>query len=71
MGNDVVCKVVGIGTVQIKCHDKAVRTLTKVRHIPYLKRNFISLSSLDSIGCVYLGGGGVLKVSKGNLVVMK
>ena len=71
MGNDAVCKVVGIGTVRIKCHDKAVRTLTEVRHIPDLKRNLISLSSLDSIGCAYSGGGGVLKVSKGNLVVMK
>ena len=71
MGNDAVCRVMGIGTVRIKCHDKVVRTLTEVRHIPDLKRNLISLSSLDSIGCMYSGGGGVLKVSKGNLVVMK
>ncbi|GAV81035.1 LOW QUALITY PROTEIN: gag_pre-integrs domain-containing protein, partial [Cephalotus follicularis] len=36
-----------------------------------LKKKLISLGSLDSIGRVYTGGGGVLKVSKGNLVVMK
>ena len=34
MGNDVSCKVVGIGTVRIKMHDGLVRTLTDVRHVP-------------------------------------
>ncbi|KAJ4976637.1 hypothetical protein NE237_001743 [Protea cynaroides] len=71
MGNNVVCKIVGIGTVRIKCHDGIVRTLTDVRHIPDLKKNLISLSTLNSIGCSYTGGGGALKVSKGSLVVMK
>ncbi|KAJ4972452.1 hypothetical protein NE237_005626 [Protea cynaroides] len=71
MGNNAVCKIVGIGTIRIKCHDEIVRTLTDVRHIPDLKKNLISLSTLDSIGCSYTGGGGALKVSKGLLVVMK
>jgi len=30
MGNDIECKVAGIGTVQIKTHDGVVRTLSKV-----------------------------------------
>ncbi|KAJ4967885.1 hypothetical protein NE237_014586 [Protea cynaroides] len=71
VGNNAVCKIVGIGTVRIKCHDGIVRTLTDVRHIPDLKKNLISLSTLDSIGCSYTGGGGALKVYKGSLVVMK
>ncbi|GJR53654.1 transposable element [Tanacetum coccineum] len=51
--------------------DGTVRTLTDVRHVPELKKNLISLGTLDSIGCDYRGRGGVLKVSKGTLVVMK
>ncbi|GAV64810.1 hypothetical protein CFOL_v3_08325, partial [Cephalotus follicularis] len=70
MGNDIVCKTMGIGIVRIKCHDGAMRTLTEVRHIQNLKKTMISLGSLDSIGCVYTDGGGVLKVSKGNMAVM-
>jgi hypothetical protein len=36
-----------------------------------MKRNLISLSALDDKGYKYSGGGGVLKVTKGSLVVMK
>lgn len=38
MRNDAACKIVGIDTIRIKMHDKIVRTLTNVRHIPYLKK---------------------------------
>ena len=48
-----------------------VRTLGDVRHIPNLKRNLISLSTLDAKGYKYTREGGILKVSKGALVVMK
>ncbi|CAN1141484.1 Retrovirus-related Pol polyprotein from transposon TNT 1-94 [Linum perenne] len=50
MGDNSSCKVAGIRSVQIKMFDGAVRTLTDVRHIPDLKRNLISLSTLDSKG---------------------
>ena len=52
-------------------YDGVVRTLTKVRHVPNLKKNFISLSTLDAKGYRYSGEDGVLKVSKGMLVVLK
>lgn len=71
MGNDAQCKVVGLGTVQIKTHDGITRTLTGVRHVPGLKRNLISLGTLESLGCKYSAEGGVLKVSKGALVLLK
>ena len=71
MGNNMSCKVIGIGTVKIKMHDGVVRTLTEVRHIPELKKNLISLGTLDSQGCKYSAEGGVLKVSKGALIVIK
>jgi hypothetical protein len=71
MGNDAQCKVAGIGTVQIKTNDGVVRTFSNVRYIPDLKRNLISLGTLESLGCKYSAEGGVLKVSKGSLVLLK
>jgi len=64
MGNNVVCKIMGIGTIQIKCHYHVIRNLTNVRHIPNLKKNLILLSNLDSIRCIHAGEGGVCKFQK-------
>ena len=46
MGNDALCKVVGISTVQVKTHDSAIKALTKVRLVPYLNPNLVSLVPL-------------------------
>ena len=48
MGNNMSYKVIGIGTVRIKMHDGVVRTLIEVWHILDLKKNLISLGTLDS-----------------------
>ena len=71
MGSNSSCKVAGIGTVRIRMFDGVVRTLGDVRHVLDLKRNLISLSTLDTKGYKYTDEGGVLKISKGALVVMK
>ncbi|KAK3007741.1 hypothetical protein RJ639_014050 [Escallonia herrerae] len=71
MANDVACKVVRIGSIQIKMHDGIVRTLTDVRHVPELRKNLISLGTLDSNGCSYRAAGGVMRIIKGALIVMK
>ena len=52
-------------------HDGIIRTLIDVRHVPELKNILISLRTLDSNGCTYKARGGVLRISKGALVVMK
>ncbi|OIT05309.1 hypothetical protein A4A49_65337, partial [Nicotiana attenuata] len=52
-------------------HDGVVRALTDVRHVPDLKKNLISLGTVESLGCKYAGEGGVLKVSHGALMIMK
>ena len=70
MGDDNPCEIVGIGSVQIKTHDGMIRTLKNVRHIPGMKRNLISLSTLDKEGLKYTGSGRVVKVSKGSLVCL-
>ncbi|PPR84446.1 hypothetical protein GOBAR_AA36262 [Gossypium barbadense] len=71
MGNDHACQVMGIGTVRIKMFDGIVRTLTDVRHIPEMKKNLISLSTLDKKGFRYSAEGGVLKVFSGALTVIR
>ena len=48
-----------------------VCTLSDFRHVPNLKSNLISLSTLDAKGYKYIGKGGVLKISKRVIVVMK
>ncbi|GJT68251.1 retrotransposon protein, putative, ty1-copia subclass [Tanacetum coccineum] len=47
------------------------RDLADVRHVPDLKKNLISLGVFDSKGFKYTSENGVLRVSKGALVVMK
>ncbi|KAG8485563.1 hypothetical protein CXB51_018918 [Gossypium anomalum] len=71
MGNNASCKITGVGTIKVKMFDGVVRTLSDVQHVPELKRNLISLSTLDSKGYRYTAESGVLKISKGSLVVMK
>uniref|UniRef100_A0A2N9EZR3 CCHC-type domain-containing protein n=1 Tax=Fagus sylvatica TaxID=28930 RepID=A0A2N9EZR3_FAGSY len=46
------------------------RTLEEVRHIPDMRKNLISLGTLDSKGYSYKSENGIMKVSKGAMVVM-
>ena len=71
MGNNSACKVLGIGDVRLSLNDGGTRILTEVRYIPELKRNLISLGTLDSGGCSFKAQGGVLKVTKGSMVILK
>ncbi|KAL6311694.1 hypothetical protein AAG906_006513 [Vitis piasezkii] len=71
MGNDASCKVFGIGNIRIKMFDGVVRTLCDVRHVPDLRKNLISLGTLDCNGFSYKSTSGVMKVSKGVMTVMK
>ena len=52
-------------------HDGIVRTFIDARHVLELKTILISLGTPDSNGCTYKSGGGVLRILKGALVVMK
>ena len=71
MGNDTVCPIEGIGSINIRMFDEVVRKLQGVRYVPKLKKNLIFLGTLDAEGCSYMGQGEVLKVSRGALVIMK
>jgi hypothetical protein len=45
--------------------------LCDVRHVPDVEKNQISLGTLDSNGFSYKSEGGIMKVVKGAMVVMK
>jgi len=71
MGNDHPCNVEGIGTVRVKMFDGIVRELKGVRYAPQLKRNLIFVGALEALGLVVSIRDGVLKMTKGSMVVMK
>jgi hypothetical protein len=70
IGNDAACTIIGMRTIKIKMSDGVVRTLEEVRHIPDMRKNLISLGTLDSKGYSYKSENGIMKVSKGAMVVM-
>lgn len=71
LGNDKACKVKGIGSIRLRMHDGSSNILQQVRYVPELKRNLISLGTLESIGYSFKSENGIMKVLKGSLVVMK
>ena len=50
--------------------DGIVKTLGSVRHVSALKKNLISLGTLDTNGCSFMAKDGVIKVCKGSMVMM-
>ena len=48
MRNNMPSKTIGIVSIKIRMHDSIVRTLSNVRHVPDLKKNLISLGTLES-----------------------
>ncbi|KAH0632801.1 hypothetical protein KY284_035587 [Solanum tuberosum] len=58
-------------SVRVRCHDGTVRTITEVHHVPDLKKNLITLGTLDKQGYKYMSEGGTIKVTKGSLVMLK
>lgn len=71
LGNDDTYKVVGIGSVAIKMHYGIVRTISAVRHVSGLKKNLISLGTLEVLVCRCSCEGGVMKITKGSLILVK
>ena len=71
MGNDHALEIAGIGTIKLKMYDGTVRTIQGVRHVKGLKKNLLSIGQLDDLGCKTHIEGGILKVVRGAIVVMK
>ena len=71
MGNNHALKIVGVGAVKIKMLDGSICTLQGVRHMKGLRKNLLSIRQLDELGFKTHIEGGILKVIKGALVVMR
>ena len=69
--NDERVKVKGIGEVVVMTHDGVKRRLGGVRYVPKLERNLISHGRLESKGCTFKASGGLLKVIKGSMVLIR
>ena len=63
--------VVGMGDVRILLPNRCIWLLEKVRHIPDLRRNLISIGQLDDEGHVILFIGGTWKVTKGARILAR
>ena len=71
MGDDHLCKVEGIGTVHIKMFNGIVRKLKKVRYVPQVKMDLISIDTLKALGHGVSIRDDVLKMTRGLMVVLK
>ena len=70
MGDDHPCNIEGMGAVCIKMEDETVQELKEVRYVSQLKRNLISVGALK-MSLVISTRDGVLKMTKGSMMVMK
>ena len=61
MGNNTTCKLVGVRSVKMRMFDGMVKTLIDVRYVSGLKKNLISLGTLDKI-LIRSGVGSLMKV---------
>ena len=70
MGNNHSYNVKGICNISLKLHDDKTRTLTDVRYVLGLKRNLISLGTLDELGFSYRAENGSMHVFKGDELIL-
>jgi hypothetical protein len=71
MGNDVACKMKGIGKIRLKLHDGSTRVLEEVQYVLDRKKNLISVGTLEEKGYKITMENGTMKVISAALVVMK
>ena len=70
MENNHICKVLRIGDIALKLHNKNVRFLTNVRYVLGFKRNLISLGTLDELCFCYKAQHSCLHVYKNDNVIL-
>jgi hypothetical protein len=71
IGDGSTCEIIGISSIYIQVHDGSIKKLINVRFVPKLKRNLISLSTLEAMWFNFTAIDGVLKVSRGNRIILK
>ncbi len=71
MGNNAVCRVIGMGNVSLQLHDGIIWDIKQVRYVPDLKGNLISLGVIDQIGFNIKLESGRLMITDGSKMVIK
>src|ERR1044072_7065645 len=73
LGDDKHWAITGMGQVKVALEEGGVRTLGEVRYVPELRKNVISLGTLQANGYSFKSDGDrdIMKVSKGARTVMK
>jgi hypothetical protein len=71
IGDGSTCEIIGIGSIYIQVYDGSIKKLIDVRFVLKLKRNLISLSTLEAMRFNFAVIDGVLKVSHGNCIILK
>jgi hypothetical protein len=61
IGDGSTCEIIGIGSIYIQVHDDNIKKLIDVRFVLKLKRNLISLSTLEARGFNFADIDGVLR----------
>ena len=69
LADGLTLDVVGMGDIRILLPNGSVWLLEKVRHVPNLRRNLISVGKHDDEGHAILFVGGTWKVTKGAKVL--
>ena len=69
MGNNTVCKMVGIGNIRVRMFEGQVRTLMNVHYVPDLRQSLVR--ALEAQGCKFSGAYGGIKVTKGSMMILK
>ncbi|XP_042021346.1 uncharacterized mitochondrial protein AtMg00300-like [Salvia splendens] len=70
LGNNNTCKIRGVGNVKLRLNDGSVKVLSEVRFIPEVKRNLISLGTLERRGYLFISEKGEMKICKNSQVKM-
>ncbi|GJS54337.1 retrotransposon protein, putative, ty1-copia subclass [Tanacetum coccineum] len=70
LGDNRECKIRGIGKVRVQLRDGSSFVLNNVRYIPELKRNLISLATLEKEGFTIKMQSDKVKVINGSRVVL-
>ncbi|CAM8903535.1 unnamed protein product [Rhodiola kirilowii] len=71
LGDHTSLKIKGIGSVPLRMFDGVIRSIQNVRWVPHLRRNLLSESALDKIGCKITTYKGIREVSRDGRVVIK
>jgi hypothetical protein len=71
MGIDHALDIASIDIIKLKMYDDSIRTISGVRHVKGLKKNFLSVGQFDSLSCKIRTDNGIIKIFKLALVVLK